>query len=187
MIHLFENMMETLFPKKTSRERFDRVIQQQLYRQPLQAWDILKGSQIVKKVEPIDPNTTPKNADHTRFVCISDTHSQKDFRHPIPDGDVLIHAGDFTMVGKKSEVKEFHDFITSQSHEHKVVIAGNHDIPFDEENYESLYGYWQRSVGEKVDVQEVKGLLDRTKVHYLEDSDVTINGLRIYGSPWYVE
>lgn len=179
-------MMSKLFHKKTSEERFDEVKKRDLINLPLRAWDVLKVSQVVKKVEPIDPYSTTKPADHTRFVCISDTHSLKDFKHPIPEGDVLIHAGDFTMVGKASEVKEFNDFITSQSHEHKIVIAGNHDIPFDEENYESLYGYWRRSVGEKVDVKKVKALLDRSKVHYLEDTEVTINGLRIFGSPWYV-
>ena len=34
-----------------------------------------------------------------RFVCASDTHMMRD-RVPIPDGDVLIHAGDFTMRGE---------------------------------------------------------------------------------------
>ena len=34
-----------------------------------------------------------------RFVCTSDTHNQTDkCNFHIPDGDVLIHAGDFTQV-----------------------------------------------------------------------------------------
>lgn len=178
--------MWKIFPsKKSPREKFDGIVQR-LCRQPKQAWDVLQISQVVQNVEPIDPST-PKPTDHTRFVCISDTHSLKNFDHPIPDGDVLIHAGDFTMVGKESEVKAFSEFIESQSHEHKVVIAGNHDIVFDEENFESLFPYWSRSLGEKADVKEVKRLLqDRSKVLYLEDSQVTINGIHIYGSPWYV-
>ena len=36
---------------------------------------------------------------HIRFVCISDTHANDGCFENVPSGDVLIHAGDFTMVG----------------------------------------------------------------------------------------
>lgn len=179
--------MSKLFRLKKSstspREKFDKVIERYTF-QPRHAWEVLKVSQTVDTVEPLDPSST-KPPDHTRFVCISDTHSLRNFTHPIPDGDVLIHAGDFTMVGKREEVVEFNKFMTSQNHLHKIVIAGNHDIAFDEENYEFLYPYWSGSVGQKLEVKEVKALLDSSKLHYLEDSEVVINGIRIYGSPWY--
>ena len=36
-----------------------------------------------------------------RFVCTSDTHNQTDrYNFQIPDGDVLLHAGDFSQVQK---------------------------------------------------------------------------------------
>ncbi|KAF1323159.1 Calcineurin-like phosphoesterase, partial [Globisporangium splendens] len=57
-----------------------------------------------------------------RVVCISDTHSRHDAflaAHRIPDGDVLVHAGDFSNTGDRDE----------------VVIAGNHDTTFDREHY----------------------------------------------------
>ena len=38
----------------------------------------------------------------TRFVCISDTHNSNVH---LPDGDVLIHAGDLTNQGSYSEVR----------------------------------------------------------------------------------
>lgn len=43
-----------------------------------------------------------------RFVCISDTHEKLEEIAPmIPDGDVLIHAGDFTNYGDIGEVIKF--------------------------------------------------------------------------------
>lgn len=44
-----------------------------------------------------------KPANHVRFVVISDTHStERRFpgRLHVPDGDVLLHTGDFTDTGK---------------------------------------------------------------------------------------
>ena len=50
--------------------------------------------------------------DAVRFVCISDTHNQAARLLPtIPDGDVLIHGGDFTNVGSLKEIKQFNDFM----------------------------------------------------------------------------
>lgn len=42
-----------------------------------------------------------------RVVCISDTHSLHERLRvsvPIPDGDVLVHAGDFSDTGGRDEV-----------------------------------------------------------------------------------
>ena len=170
-------------PEFIKREEFAKVIDY-LYHQPENAWSILEVSQVVKTVAPIDLSI-PKLPGHTRFVCISDTHSLRNFTHPIPDGDVLIHAGDFTMAGRMEEIRQFNEFMTSQRYSHKVVIAGNHDIVFDDENSESLYPYWRGSVGGKLGAKEAKELLEDAKCTYLQDSEVTINGIRIYGSPWY--
>ena len=47
-----------------------------------------------------------------RFVCMSDTHSlTSHIKNPVPDGDVFVHAGDFTRTGKLSEVREFNAWI----------------------------------------------------------------------------
>ena len=47
-------------------------------------------------------------------------------QHPIPLGDVLIHAGDFTTIGKLDEVKKFSEFLKTldDRFHYKVVIAG---------------------------------------------------------------
>uniref|UniRef100_A0A8C6Y586 Metallophosphoesterase domain containing 2 n=2 Tax=Elapinae TaxID=42168 RepID=A0A8C6Y586_NAJNA len=63
----------------------------------------------VHMVDPI-PYDTPKPAGHTRFVCISDTHSRTDGVQ-MPYGDILLHTGDFTELGLPSEVKKFNDWL----------------------------------------------------------------------------
>lgn len=66
------------------------------------------------RVDPI-PYDTPKPAGHTRFVCVSDTHSRTDGIQ-MPYGDVLLHMGDFTELGLPSEVKKFNDWLGIDSH-----------------------------------------------------------------------
>ena len=71
-----------------------------------------------------------------RFVCISDTHSKHDeMTHPIPNGDILIHAGDFTNYGGIEEVEKFSSFLKTldDKFKYKVVIAGNHGVSFKKE------------------------------------------------------
>jgi len=40
-----------------------------------------------------------------RVVCVSDTHSMHRTLGTIPDGDVLVHAGDFTQTGKNKSLR----------------------------------------------------------------------------------
>ena len=98
-----------------------------------------------------------------RIVAISDTHGMYSRVH-IPDGDVLIHAGDITMHGKLEELMLFNTWIATLPHKHKVVIAGNHD--------------WEC---EKRPLFARDALADCT---YLLDERVEIDGLVFYGSPW---
>ncbi|MBT9587586.1 metallophosphoesterase [bacterium] len=54
-----------------------------------------------------------------RIVCLSDTHdSFRDFF--VPDGDLLLHAGDLSRRGTRQEVTASADWLRSQSHPHKV-------------------------------------------------------------------
>ncbi|KAL2866704.1 Metallo-dependent phosphatase-like protein [Aspergillus lucknowensis] len=73
----------------------------------------------------------------TRFVCVSDTHgytpSEAGFR--LPAGDVLIHAGDLTNQGSKSELRKTMGWIAAADYEVKIVVCGNHDITLDEAFY----------------------------------------------------
>eukprot|EP00742_Colponemidia_sp_Colp-10_P005689 GILJ01006080.1.p1 GENE.GILJ01006080.1~~GILJ01006080.1.p1 ORF type:complete len:239 (-),score=14.09 GILJ01006080.1:181-897(-) len=115
-----------------------------------------------------------------RVVCLSDTHDHHDdLLSRVPMGDILIHAGDFSNFGDIEEVKRFNEFLRRLPHRHKVVVAGNHEISFDANVYDSL---WQRFHKVKYDCQVVKSTL--TECIYLEDELVELEGLRIYGSPW---
>lgn len=82
----------------------------------------------------------------------------------IPEGDILIHAGDGLGVGTLSELKDLDDWLGSLPHPHKLLTAGNHDWIFQRE-------------------PEVARLAVKNAT-YLEDSGVTIQGIRFWGSPW---
>ena len=73
--------------------------------------------------------TKPPSSSQIRIVCISDTHTLKPTF--LPQGDVLVHAGDLTSDGTVAEIQDQIDWISSLPYEHKVVIAGNHDSWFD--------------------------------------------------------
>jgi Icc-related predicted phosphoesterase len=110
-----------------------------------------------------------------RLVIISDTHgthSQQDFP-ALPDGDVLIHAGDWTTNGSKQQIEDFLIWLKRQPHKHKVFIAGNHDRAF------------EQSLPFKNMMLTRHCLLHG--MHYLEDSEVVIEGVKFYGSPWQPE
>lgn len=63
---------------------------------------------------------------HLRVVCISDTHGfHEKMVHSIPDGDVLIHAGDFSNTGRMKGCSRFCEWFASMPHQHKILIAGN--------------------------------------------------------------
>ena len=53
------------------------------------------------------------------------------FFRSIPEGDVLLHTGDFTMRGDEQEVINFNQWLGTLHHKHKIVIAGNHELSFD--------------------------------------------------------
>lgn len=98
-----------------------------------------------------------------KIVMLSDTHA----RHAglkVPEGDLLIHAGDFSSRGRLPEVVEFLHWFAALPHPHKVLIAGNHD--FLAEQNPGLF----------------KSLIPEG-IHYLNDSACTIEGIQIWGSP----
>lgn len=103
-----------------------------------------------------------------RIVCLSDTHTLTAGLQ-VPAGDVLVHAGDWCGRGDKSEAVGFADWLLTLPHEHKVVVAGNHD--------------W---VAEK-DPEWTAALFAGYGITYICDSSVAIDGLKFYGAPWQPE
>lgn len=101
-----------------------------------------------------------------RLVILSDTHAHPLAKWLIPDGDVLIHAGDFCQgrTVPLDAVRTFNDEMAAQPHEHKLLVGGNHDWPL------------------QLEAEIARTML--TAVTYLEDSGVTIDGVKFYGSPW---
>lgn len=55
----------------------------------------------------------------TRFVCISDTHSKL---FEVPDGDVLLHAGDLTTWGHKDDMEKVVDWLCGMRHKVKMYV-----------------------------------------------------------------
>ena len=62
-----------------------------------------------------------------RIVCISDTHGKHADLDDVPDGDVLIHAGDYTTFGKEVHARAFNEWLGTLPHPHKLVVNGNHE------------------------------------------------------------
>ena len=78
----------------------------------MHTFGILQVKQTVNKVTPLS-HDTPIRDDHIRFVCISDTHTQIEKRGLdfVPQGDVLLHGGDFSNIGLPKDIKSFNDYL----------------------------------------------------------------------------
>jgi len=62
-----------------------------------------------------------------RIVLLADTH-QLHREVDIPDGDLLIHSGDFTMFSRSlRSIVDFNEWLGELPHRWKVVVPGNHE------------------------------------------------------------
>ena len=82
----------------------------------------------------------------------------------IPDGDILIHAGDITGNGDIEQLSDFNSWLEDLPHKYKLVVAGNHDFCFERDKDSCA-----------------KALPAAT---YLQDDSIIIKGVKFYGSPW---
>lgn len=99
--------------------------------------------------------------DIVRLLLLSDTHCQHRSLH-VPDGDILIHAGDFTLFNQsRDSVRDFNDWLAKLPHRHKVVIPGNHEYKFADPK-------WRRLI---------------SAATLLLNEGAEVNGIRIWGSP----
>ncbi len=99
-----------------------------------------------------------------RLVCISDTHGDHD-QVTLPDGDVLIHAGDITAHGSESDTRDFIEWFGKQAFAHRLFLAGNHDMYCETDPAKTMR--WSKEAG----------------VTWLNDSGCVINGTTFWGSP----
>jgi Icc-related predicted phosphoesterase len=99
-----------------------------------------------------------------KIVALSDTHNEHN-EVTVPDGDVLIFAGDFMTCGRRmNEVISFGKWFREQPHKHKILVAGNHDRLM-ESNFLQCTPYFEG-------------------VNYLRDNYVVIDGVKFWGSPY---
>lgn len=101
-----------------------------------------------------------------KILHISDTHGKQRQFADMPAADVIVHSGDFTFAGSEDEAYDFMNWFCDLPYRHKVFIAGNHDA--------CMYG-----------ADNIEGLPD--DVHYLCNSGVTIEGMKFYGVPMFME
>jgi hypothetical protein len=109
-----------------------------------------------------------------KITFISDTHNKHNhltsnaYNNILGSGDVLVHAGDCTSMGKSHEITNFLNWFAMTDFKHKIFIAGNHDFGFE----------MHTDIAEEF---KEKGII------YLFDSEVVIDGVKFYGSPWQPE
>lgn len=100
-----------------------------------------------------------------RILHISDSHNRHRDLGEMPEADVLVHSGDFTMAGSDMEALDFLEWFCDLPYKHKIFIAGNHDDCMIDASLE--------------------GLPDN--VHYLHDNRINIDGVSFYGAPMLAE
>lgn len=101
-----------------------------------------------------------------RFVCISDTHL-KHRSLTMPEGDVLIHAGDFShwRKGSMDKIREFNAWLGDLKYSYKFLNCGNHEVHIPTE----------KELAQKI----------LTNVTYLQDDKAEIGPVKVYGAPWH--
>lgn len=104
-----------------------------------------------------------------KIVIISDTHLRH-LKSPInvPECDLLIHCGDALGKGSIEELRLFVPWLEGLKAKHKVFVPGNHDVIFEKNPISAR--------------KELGG-----NIVFLQDRQVEIEGLKIYGSPWQPE
>jgi len=131
------------------------------------------------------------------ITAISDTHNKhKQLNGKLPGGDILIHSGDISSLGRKHEVQSFVEWFNGiNNYTHKIFIAGNHDMSFDREILlrNKLAHFEGRNIndydtscseGKPAWLEELLGIHLHPNVYYLENSSIDIEGLKIWGSPY---
>lgn len=110
-------------------------------------------------------NASGRNGDGGLTILhLSDTHGRHRELGALPEADVVVHTGDFTMAGTEDEAMDFLRWFAGLPHLHKVFVAGNHDDCLWQATIDGLGG----------------------GCHYLCHSGVTIRGVRFYGVPMFM-
>lgn len=129
---------------------------------------------------------------------------------PLPQGEVLIHAGDFSETGTLKQIQDFVAWFDAQPHPERIFIAGNHDTSLHPSYYcaKGATRFHPRSGQDPITYSNQCCDIVRTrKSVYLEDSSCEIvtsgeafrvqqtqgapqesdRSILVYGSPWQPE
>ena len=116
-------------------------------------------------------NQTP----NMKIVIISDTHDK--LIKELPDGDILVHCGDYSLFGEYDETKTFFDWFSEFPHKHKIVIPGNHEVGICPRRHQYRYS--------NPNFDKTMALIKSyTSINFLIDEELIIEGVKFYGTPW---
>lgn len=111
-----------------------------------------------------------------KVTLISDTHNKHNQLTPdLTGGDLIIHAGDISSMGREFEIAPFCKWYESLYYDNCVFIAGNHDWGFQN------------------NVEKINKILENySGIDYLQDNSIIVDvegesKVSIYGSPWQPE
>ena len=62
-----------------------------------------------------------------KILHLSDTHGCHRRLIDLPEADIVVHSGDFCMVGSEAEAIDFLNWFCDLPYAHKIFICGNHD------------------------------------------------------------
>lgn len=108
-----------------------------------------------------------------KIIAFSDIHAnfsksiKKEIDSIIENNDieVIICAGDFSS--NNINFYSFLEYFNSFNVKNKIIVAGNHDIDLTNQNSSMN-----------------KHIMKEMNIIYLEDSEVIIDGIKFYGTPW---
>jgi len=101
-----------------------------------------------------------------KIYAISDTHNQHELIKCIPSGDIVIHAGDATNLGKESKMRSFLRWFSSLNFKFKIFVTGNHDWIC--ERQPSLIEAYAKKLG----------------IIFLDFKLIEIENLKVFGYPY---
>lgn len=65
-----------------------------------------------------------------KIIALSDSHNKHAILGELPECDILIHAGDWSGMGRESETRNFAKWLAKQKAKHIVIVPGNHEVEF---------------------------------------------------------
>ena len=100
-----------------------------------------------------------------KILHLADTHNCHHRLRDLPEADVVVHSGDFCMVGSEQEAIDFLNWFCNLPYRHKIFICGNHDDCLYDANIDGL----------------------DANVHFLSNSGIEMDVVKFYGVPMFIE